>query len=223
MQIEHQLIELYLWVCEQYDMRPELYFQRLSDNPTEPELSDQELVTIYLFGHLQERFSQKAIHRYMATHWDGWFPHLPSYQAFNRRLTQIFQVWPVMLEELMCNLAASRGITGEREIDQVLDSLPIMPAVRGCSTNARVAREQANKGYCDSKKIWYHGIKLHVHGARQYQLLPLPLSLCQTPASCHDLTVLKDETLVPLTGNLFADKAYCDQITEQRLVADHAP
>lgn len=217
MQTENQLIQLYLWVCEMYDKHPELKYQRLSNNTTAPQLSDQELVTIYLFGHCQERFKQTAIHQYIRAHWAGWFPHLPSYQAFNRRLNQLDEVWSVLLSELMADQVRP-FLTGTP--DQVLDSVPIMMAVRGRSTNAKVARELADKGYCDSKQIWYHGVKLHFLGARQAQGLPVPLDFSVTKASCHDLPPLKQQELRPLPGPLFGDKAYIDQETKEMLAAN---
>jgi hypothetical protein len=179
-------------------------------------LSDQELITIYLFGHLQGQFKLKAIHRYVQQHWSAWFPNLPSYQAFNRRLNQLEQVWPVLLGELMAEVGFPAVAS---ETDQALDSLPIMLAVRGRSSQAKVALDQADKGYCDSKKIWYHGLKLHLLGAKQYQRMPVPLSLCLTEASRHDLPVLKEQVFVPLPGVLFGDKAYRDQTTKQMLAA----
>lgn len=44
--------------------------------------------------------------------------------------------------------------------------------------------------------------------------MPVPLSLCLTEASRHDLPVLKEQIFVPLPGVLFGDKAYRDQTTE---------
>lgn len=214
MEIETQLIQLYLWVCAMYDKHPTLKYQRWSNNPTEPLLSDQELITMYVFGHLQERFTRQTMYRYFKQHWGGWFPYLPSYQAFCRRLNQLEEVWPVLLGELLLGLKPPR--TSDLA-DQVLDSLPIMLAVRGRSSQAKVARDQADKGYCDAKKIWYHGVKLHLLGARQYHHLPLPLSLCLTEASRHDLPLLKQQVVVPLPGVLFADKAYQDQSTTHLL------
>lgn len=199
-----------------YDKHPTLKFQRWSNNPSEPLFTDQEVITIYLFGHLQARYKIKDIHRYIQQHWGGWFPHLPSYQAFNHRLNLLAEVWPVLLGELMTQLELPRAAP---ETDQLLDSLPIMLAVRGRSTNARVARDQASQGYCESKKLWYHGVKLHLLGAKQYQQLPVPLSLCLTSAARHDLPVLKEAVLVPLPGTLFGDKAYRDQATKEALAA----
>jgi hypothetical protein len=139
---------------------------------------------------------------------------LPRYQAFNHRLNLLEQIWPILLGELWGELAVPEADSG---LDQLLDSLPIMLAVRGRSCQAKVARDQADKGYCESKKIYYHGVKLHLLGAKQFHQLPVPLSLCLTEASRKDLPILKEEVLVPLPGTLFGDKAYRDQATKQAL------
>ena len=209
-------MQLFLWVCEMYDKHSRLKYQRWSNDSTEPLFTDQELTTVYLFGHLQGHFKQKAMHRYVQQHWGAWFPHLPSYQAFNHRLNLLEQIWPVLLGELWSELEVPEAGSGA---DQLLDSLAIMLAVRGRSCQAKVARDQADKGYCESKKIYYHGVKLHLLGATQYHQLPVPLSLCLTEASRYDLPVLKEEVIVPLPGTLFGDKAYRDQATKQALAA----
>lgn len=54
------------------------------------------------------------------------------------------------------------------KVDQVLDSLPIMLAVRGRSLSTKVAGAQADQGYYESKQRYYHGVKLHLLGAKQY-------------------------------------------------------
>jgi len=217
MELELQLIRLFLWVCEVYDKHPMLKYQRWSNNPTEPLLTDQELITLYLFGHLAGHFKQKAIHRYVKERWGAWFPHLPSYQAFNHRLNLLPEVWPVLLGELWNGLALPATGSG---LDQLLDSLPMMLAVRGRSCQAKVARNQADQGYCEGKKLSDHGVKLHLLGAKQYHQRPVPLCLCLTEASRHDLPVLKQQVLLPFSGTLFGDKAYRDQATRQAL-ADH--
>lgn len=216
MKPENQLIQLFLWVCTVYDKYPTLKYQRWSPNPTAPTFTDQEVVTIYLFGHLQGHCKQVSIHRYIQQHWGAWFPKLPSYQAFNHRLNLLSEVWPVLLGACWSEITPSLATPG---VDQLLDSLPIMLAVRGRSCHAKVAREQADQGYCESKQLYYHGLKLHLLGAKQYQQLPVPLSLCLTPASQHDLPVLKEHVFAPLPGTLFGDKAYGDQATKQALAA----
>ncbi len=101
------------------------------------------------------------------------------------------------------------------EQDCVIDSMPIMLAVRARSAHAKVALANADVGYCASKAIYYHGVKLHILARKQYRRLPLPEILTLSKASDHDLPVLQGFE-GKTAGNLFADKAYQDQTTERR-------
>lgn len=89
-----------------------------------------------------------------------------------------------------------------------------MLAVRGRSYQAKVATEEANCGYCASKDIFYHGVKIHILARKRDGHLPLPEILTLTRASEHDLPVLQ-AMRGKTVGNLFADKACQDQITER--------
>lgn len=71
-----QLVQLDLLVCHLYDTQPVLQHQRLSN--FRPKFTDQELVTIYVFGHLHGFFSLRQIYDSMQHHWREWFPLLPS-------------------------------------------------------------------------------------------------------------------------------------------------
>src|SRR5438105_14844450 len=84
-----QLIELYLLVCELHDLRRRTCLQRISNNAHAPGITDQELITIYWFGHLQGLFEKKAIYDLIKTYWLEYFPKLPAYQTFVTRLNQL--------------------------------------------------------------------------------------------------------------------------------------
>jgi hypothetical protein len=86
--MEIQLIRLYLLVCHIYDTRSGTCFQRLSNN-AKPQFTDQELVTIYLFGHWQGVVEKKAMHKLIDKYWRHFFPRLPAYQTFVARLKQV--------------------------------------------------------------------------------------------------------------------------------------
>ena len=208
MTMDDNLIHFYLWVCQTYDNRPELKEQRFSNNH-KPEFTDQELVTVYLWGHFQGHTQLSKIYRYVDQQWRGWFPKLPSYQAFNRRLNDFCEVWEILLQELWPTLES------DLETDRVLDSLPVMLAVRGRSYRAKVAREHADQGYCATKKMFYHGVKLHLLAQRQPGALPRPEELALTEASRHDLPVLPQVFGLSGPGALFGDQAYKDRQTEQ--------
>jgi len=186
-------------------------YQRLSNN-WQPDFTDQELITIYLFGHFQGHFNQKRIYDYISQHFRDWFPDLPSYQAFNRRLNELSEPLKMLVYELMAKFAYENEFFAEQ--DCVIDSVPIMLAVRSRSAHAKVAPDDANVGYCASKDIYYHGVKMHILARKQFQSLPLPEILTLTKASEHDLPVLQDFEGKTM-GNLFADKAYQDQTTER--------
>ena len=210
--MEHQLIQLYVWVCLLYDKHSVLKLQRLSNN-CQPAFTDQELVTVYLFGHLQGHFSQRRIYDYLCGHWLAWFPLLPSYQAFNHRLNDLSPSFAFLLQDLLAALAADAA----EATDYVLDSLPIILAKGTRADAAKVAREVANKGYCSTKKLYYHGVKLHLLGRRRPKHLPVPEALALTAAAVHDLTAFRQALEPPSVGALFADKAYKDETTKADL------
>ncbi len=203
-----QLIELYLLVCHLYDTQPVLRHQRLRH--VKPQFSDQELVTIYLFGHLQGFFAMRQSYDYIRHQWREWFPHLPSYQAVNNRLNALSPAFELLIAALLQRANTQLSVADDR----VIDSLPVILARASRSTNARVARGIADKTFCPSKSMWYHGVKLHVQAVRRCHLLPMPERIYVTEASCHDLTALHQMNLRLGDCVLFADKAYACQATK---------
>ena len=75
------LIKLYCAVCDN-SSTIEAVTQRQSNN-FRPQFSDEECITVYLWGISQRRFEQKAIYEYTRNHLLEWFPKLPSYQALS--------------------------------------------------------------------------------------------------------------------------------------------
>jgi Transposase DDE domain len=138
---------------------------------------------------------------------------LPSYQAFNHRLNNLNYWFVLLVDKLVNELAKNRATM----TDYVLDSLPVILAKATRADHAKVAREISNKGYCSSKKLYYHGVKLHLLGRKRLGQLPLPQSLAFTPAAVHDLTAFQQELDAPESGVLFADKAYRDEATKAEL------
>jgi hypothetical protein len=170
-------------------------------NNYSPLFTDQEVLTIYLFGILQRRFTVKDTYGYIADHWLEWFPRLPSYQAYNKRLNDLYWQFEIIAKELMTNLCYS-----DCYVDiSLADSLPIILSKR--PYQAKVALQVADKGYCSTKNLYYHGLKLHFLGADCYRGLPQTQYIGFSQASANDLTVLK-----PLLGQLKACKVVADKI-----------
>jgi hypothetical protein len=209
-----QLIQLYVLVCHVYLTRSDTCFQRLSNN-SKPVFTDQELVTVYLFGHLQGVFEKKAIHKLIDNYWRHFFPHLPAYQTFVARLNLLeptFQAIGGYLQEL---LAEHR----QPEIDHVVDSLPVMLAQGGHAYTARVAREVADVGYCASKRTYFHGVRLHAVAQRRSERLPLPAQIWLREGSVHDLESIRHQDIYLPDSSLIGDKAYLDPSLQARLEA----
>ena len=201
--MENLLIHIYLFVCQTYDTSSATCYQRLSNNRV-PEFTDQELITIWFFAHLEGRFEKKKMHSFILNYWLDWFPRLPSYQTFVLRLNRLeptFQTFGTVLADA---LAAQHT----PEIDHLVDSLPVMLAQHGHSYGARVAREIADVGFCAAKKTRFHGVRLHLVAQRQTRRLPLPTQVWLCAASHHDSKAfLHQQPELPATS-LFGDLAY---------------
>ncbi|MBA3786252.1 MAG: transposase [Acidobacteria bacterium] len=201
--MENQLIQLYLFICQIYDTRSQTCFQRASNN-SKPDFTDQELLCIWFFGHLNGKFQKKQIYDFILDYWAEWFPRLPSYQTFVYRLNlleQSFQTIGVVLCE-----AVRQSQTPE--LDHLIDSFPVMLAANGHAYSAKVAREVADVGYCAAKKTYFHGVRLHVIAERRFERLPNPSQIWLCQASHHDLTAAREQHLELPNTTLMADLAY---------------
>ncbi len=220
--MENQLIQLYVLVCHIYDTQSETCFQRLSNN-SKPLFTDQELVTIYLFGHLQGLFEKKAIHKLIDNYWRGFFPTLPAYQTFVARLNQLestFQTLGGYLHEMLAE-------SFEPEIDHLIDSLPVMLAKGGHAYSATVARDVSDVGYCASKKTYFHGVRLHTIAQRRSGAIPLPKQIWLREGSVHDLTSVREQEIYLPNSSLIGDRAFPDPtfqaMLEQQQTTLYAP
>ena len=210
---ELTIIGLYVYICQSYARHLCGYAQRQSNN-FQPDFTDEEVLTIYLFGIMRKCFELQAIYHYTHDHLRKWFPGLPSYQAYVARLNRLSDVFPPLVEHLLEDCPQPSLL---REV-RLLDSLPIVMANAKRSGSARVAAEFANKGYCASKDMYFYGVKLHVMAFRCPGTLPLPDQIRLAPASPHDLTIFREEFVPTLEGGaLYVDKAYLDELLQQQL------
>lgn len=207
-----QLIAIYLYVCDTYERELKHTCQRFSNN-CEPEFTDQEIITIYLYVmHVEQRFKIKQIYEYAHSHLRSWFPQLPSYVAFNTRLNRLSDTFKTLVSIML-----HTHIPSDCQLDtSILDSLPIIT----CSgkRKGKVAREITDKGYCSTKNMYYYGLKLHALGFRRSQKLPFPEELLFTPASENDLNLFKQAWSEIENRTFFGDKIYNDREYFQNLL-----
>lgn len=171
--------------------------------------TDQEMITCYFFGMLNNQYQQQKIYDYIVNHWRACFPDLPTYTAFNYRLNNLATHFAIITDLLLQEKYRLLDLS-ETE-DSLIDSFPVMLKRGKNSKSGRVAGQIADFGYCASKDIYYHGVKLHNLAVRQTKSLPVPFQLFLSKASTHDLTAFKQADPSVPTRHLFADKAYTDE------------
>jgi hypothetical protein len=201
---DDKLVKIYCYVCEKFEEEIQYGCERFSNNK-EPKLTDQEIITIYLFVmHHQGIFKMNKIHQFAVEHLLDWFPDLGSYQAFNNRINRVSCAMGPLVEALLgefvpkeCSLSHS-----------VLDSMPIIT----CSgkRTGKVAPEITDKGYCSTKSMYYYGMKLHALGFCNTGRLPHPEQIIFTPASVSDLALYKGSWSEIENRTFFGDKIYSD-------------
>jgi len=101
-----KLISLYYEVCEMYNHYCHKNVLRHNHNGQHGIITDEELLTIYLFCTIEEeKRSKKAMYKYILNHWHSRFPALPSYATFNDRMNRLLSVFPEMLTQLLSELS----------------------------------------------------------------------------------------------------------------------
>ena len=207
-----RLVNLYVYICKTCASRLCVYYERFSNN-AHPEFTDEEVITIYLFGIMEKRREIKEIYNFTKDHLSAWFPRLPSYAGYVQRLNRLDSLFPVLVEQILTDFPESNALQELR----LLDSMPIIMANSKRSSSAKVADQFANKGYCPSKRMYFYGAKLHVLGLKRPETLPLPDFIGLTPATDHDLTAFKIIAPHLVNGEVFADKAYVNELLKIQL------
>ena len=199
---QEHLITIYLYVCKHYQNELWVYSQRMT-NYADLSFSDEEVITLYLFGIIDKNRELKKIYDYADRHLRPWFPKLPSYVAFVQRVNRVADVFAPLVE-----LIQRDPVAGQQNCALLTDSFPVALAKQGHRFGACVAKELADVGYCSTKKLYFYGVRVHVVARRQAGTLPCPEYIGVTGASSHDGKVF-DQIRPLLTNNeLYADKAY---------------
>jgi hypothetical protein len=199
-----KLIEIYLYICDLYENELKYLCQRFSNND-HPDFTDQEVITIYLYAmQVEQRTKIKQIHGFAHDHLISWFPRLPGYEAFNMRLNRFGEAFRHIASTVVgenCPVECFKDTS-------LLDSMPIIT----CSGKRQgaVAREITSKGYCSTKGMYYHGLKLHALAYRRPDRLPFPEGIVITPAAENDLNVFKQHWDTIANRCFYGDKIYQD-------------
>jgi len=221
-----KLIEIYFHICDCYDTDLVLHYQRMSNNYC-PKFTDEEVITIFLFGiTVEKKRGIKEIYKFADNYLRSWFPNLvDTYEGFLTRLNNLHAVFPVichlLLEAKMRKIHPEKIRRYQGLIASVVDSMPIILAKGPRSFGTKITDKYCNKGYCASKKLHYYGLKLHVMGFSIFNELPLPEYIGTSPASNNDLAVFKHVWETIEDRAIFADKIYANKAFEQWLLENN--
>jgi hypothetical protein len=167
--------------------------------------TDEEVLTIYLFGIIDGRRSIKEIYNYADRHLRDFFPKMPKYKAYDARINRLCDIFVPLIHIIQSY--ASQNCMIPNETINITDAMPIVMAQQGHRFYAKVAPEIATAGYCATKNMYYYGVKIHVVGIRRKGMLPLPHFIGLTHANMHDLKAY--EQMEPeIYHDTYADKAY---------------
>ena len=208
------LITIFLYISEQYKKKLHLECKRFSNN-CKPEFTDEEAITVFLFGIMQKRFEIKDIYNYACNHLREWFPKLPSYSAFVQRINRFESLFSVLAGDIVKDYAVKNPQILQKI--RLIDSVPVILAGSKRSSSAKVARGFADKGYCSSKGIYYYGVKLRVLAISRQGTIPIPEFADFKPAGGHDLNFLKEISPCLHGYGIYGDKAYIDETEKQLL------
>jgi hypothetical protein len=203
----YEIIRLYLRVCESYDSRLHKKVQRRGNNNC-PQFTDAEVLTVYLWGLDQQLSQLKAIYRFTKNYLLDCFPLLPTYAAFCYRVGKLAPA----LEELAGQLMEEANVSQPGDT-YLIDTMPVVVGSIRQRTPPRTASELCSVGYCATKRMHYHGVKVSVLGRIQPNRLPLPVSIDISPANCADIDIGKKqiartETLRDTGATIYADRGY---------------
>jgi hypothetical protein len=130
--LELKLIRLYYYVCHCYCTQLQWQVQRFSRNSLQGRITDEELLTTYLFAVAYEQKQQlRQIYDYTLRHWSGWSPRLGSYQNFACRLGRLSGCLPLLTELVMGELKAARKYC----LLTPAPSSPVRPAAQAQSSS----------------------------------------------------------------------------------------
>lgn len=181
-----KLVQIYSTICERFEKDLKYTCERFSNNDKQ-DLTDEEIMTIYLFVIEEEqRFTVKQIHRFANEYLRSWFPKLGSYSAFSNGLNRLSEAFKNLVTDLITEYYPEDCFYNQ----SLLDSMPIVTCSGKRSGN--VAKDITDKRYCSTKSMFYYGVKLHALAFRRENKIPFPEEIQITPASVNDLTVFKE-------------------------------
>lgn len=128
-----------------------------------PFFTDAELFTCGTFAELIRGKDKKVGCDYIKKHYHDWFPQLPSYAVYNRKLNKFYEA----LIYIYKAIRRKYGVANQPLA--MLDTAPIEVWQAQHSQKSKEAQPFVSKGYCAAKKKYYYrGKPANWHPARTF-------------------------------------------------------
>jgi hypothetical protein len=199
---ESKLIALYLQIVEHFKTTLWVSCQRQT-NGGYKRCTDEEIMTLYLFGLLMNFRDIKSIHNYAQAHLKAYVPQLPQYGGFVHRVNRLSEAYRMLLE-----IMQSQRVTAHDNRAYLIDSFPISLAKGQHAYKAKVAPIMAGKSYNATKKMYYYGVKAHVVARCNQGGLPELELLVIDSANRQDGPVFDQLRQTMHNNCVYGDKAY---------------
>lgn len=175
------------------------------------QISDTEVLSIYFWGIKSGCRDLSATYRLTASYLKDWYPNLPCYQQYDKRLNRLTEILELIFGVL--------SLADRKNADvAVIDSMPIIVAGAKRSSRAKVAKNLCAKGFCSSKNMYYYGCKLHLVVNGDRNKAPYDMLLGDiTPANDHDINFLKKNHLAINAKSIYGDKAYISESLKKEI------
>ena len=199
MNIETIIIEIYCRIEEK------LSGMRLRSRGFPPKLTDAELITMEIVGHLMHQNCTEWIYRYFKTHWQAWFPALGSRSNFMKQSLNLSQIKQILIAEIF----------SPRSKLHIIDGLPLPICKYARSYRCKSMNQIASYGYCAAKDEHYYGLKAHIMIDDQNMITFVTL----TASNIDERDVLGNLCNI-VSGHVLGDKGYISQ-EKQALLAEN--
>lgn len=174
-------------------------------------------MTCAIFAELMGYHTKKDGYKYICRHYRSWFPKLPKYEVYNRKLNKFYDAFAYIFRQLRACYVCCYESKGQ------IDTAPIVVCHAQHSATAKAAQPFVSKGYCAAKKMYYVGAKLQIIAQNRNHALPIPVDYQLETASKHDLQIAKQTIRsAPIENmDIYADKAYIDNEFQLELFENH--
>lgn len=191
MNIEETIIRIFCCIDEKLKELRKQY--KIRARGFSPKLTDEEVITMEIFGQMMHQNCVGRIYEYFKNHWQSWFPQLGSRVNFLKQSTNLCQIKQQLMKDLF----------PPYDDLHIIDGLPLPICKLTRSRRCRSLENFAHYGFCAAKNERYYGVKAHIATNSKGLISFVTL----TSADVDERDVL-DNLKGYLQGTLLGDKGY---------------